>query len=162
MEIGIVEFAVYFAGLDLAKGYLLFDIVDDHQEMLAFIGVRSVLAGDGENGAVVFHYDGWESDWETELLAKGDDEVEILGEGKNGAGFGLSGGGCDCCLLDTAVVEGSSGSSEGDAVSSVAFTIRVGEVRGVDLAVELERLGRVAVEDMSKRFGVAKIVHDVV
>jgi len=30
MEVGIVEFAVYFAGLDLAKGDLFFDVVDDH------------------------------------------------------------------------------------------------------------------------------------
>ena len=65
-------------------------------------------------------------------------------------------------MLDAAVVESSAGSSEGDAVSSVALTVGVGEVRSVDLAVELERLWRFAVEDMSERFGVAEIFHDVV
>ena len=30
-----------------------------------------------------------------EFLAEGDDVVEILGEGKYGAGFSLGGGGCD-------------------------------------------------------------------
>ena len=38
MEIGVVEFAVYLACLDLFEGDLLFDVVDDHQEMLAFLG----------------------------------------------------------------------------------------------------------------------------
>ena len=90
VEIGIVEFAVYFAGLNLAKGDLLFDIIDDHQKMLAFLGVGAVLAGDGDNGAVVFHYDGWESDGEAEFLAECDDKVEILCESKDGSGFGLS------------------------------------------------------------------------
>ncbi len=58
------------------------------------------------------------------------------------------------CLLETAVVESSSGSSEGDAVSS--------EVRSVDLAVELEWLWRCAVEDMSERLCMAEVVHNVV
>ena len=66
-------------------------------------------------------------------------------------------------MLDAAVVESSAGSSEGDAaVSSVALTVGVGEVRSVDIAVELERLWRFAVEDLSERFGVAEIFHDVV
>ncbi len=79
MKVGIVEFAVYFTGLDLAKGDLFFDIVDDHQEMFAFLGMSTVLVGDGDNGAVVFHHDGWKSDEEAEFLAKGDNVVEILG-----------------------------------------------------------------------------------
>ena len=127
MKVGIVEFAVYFTGLDLAKGDLFFAIIDDHQEMFAFLGMSAVLVGDGDNGAIVFHHDGWKSGGEEEFLAEGDNIVEILGESKYGAGFSLGGGGCDCCLLDTAVVESSSGSSEGDAVSSVAFAVYVGE-----------------------------------
>ena len=48
-------------------------------------------------------------------MAEGDDVVEILGESKYGAGLSLGGGGCcDRCFLNTAVVESSSGSSEGD------------------------------------------------
>jgi hypothetical protein len=43
MKVGIVEFAVYFTGLDLAKGDLFFDVVDDHQEMFAFLGMGTVL-----------------------------------------------------------------------------------------------------------------------
>ena len=69
VEIGVVEFAVNFAGLDLAEGDLFFDIVDDHQEMFAFLGMSTVLVGDGDNGAVVFHHDGWKSDEEAEFLA---------------------------------------------------------------------------------------------
>ena len=76
MEVGIVEFAVYFTGLDLATGDLFFDIVDDHQEMFAFLGMGTVLVGDGDNGAVVFHHDGWKSDGEAEFLAEGDNVVE--------------------------------------------------------------------------------------
>ncbi len=119
MKVGVIKLAVYFTGLDLTKGDLFFHTVDDHQEMFAFLGIGTVLVGDGDNGAVVFHHDGWKSDGEAEFLAEGDNVVEILGEGKYGAGFSLGGGGCDRCLLDTAVVESSSGSSEGDAVSSV-------------------------------------------
>ena len=162
MKVGVIKFAVYFTGLDLTKGDLFFDIVDDHQEMFAFLGMGTVLVSDGDNGAVVFHHDGWKRDGEAEFLTEGDDVVEILGEGKYGAGFSLGGGGCDRCLLDTAVVESSSGSSEGDAVSSVAFAVCVGEVRSVDLAVELEWLWCCAVEDMSEGFGMAKVVHNVV
>ena len=138
---------------------MFFDIVYDHQEMFAFLGMGTVLVGDGDNGAVVFHHDGWKSAGEAEFLAEGDNEVEILGEGKYGASFSLGGGGCDRCLLDTAVVESSAGFSEGDAVSSVAFAVCMGEVRSVNLAVELEWLWRCAVEDMSEGFGMAKVVH---
>ena len=45
----------------------------------------------------------------------------------------------------------------------LAFDVLVGEVRSVDLAVELEwLLWRCAVEDMSEGFGMAKVVHNVV
>ncbi len=69
MKVGVIEFAVYFTGLDLAKGDFFFDMVDDHQEMFAFLGMGTVLVGDGDNGAVVFHHDGWKSDGEAEFLA---------------------------------------------------------------------------------------------
>ena len=49
VEIGVVEFAVYFAGLDLAEGDLFFDIVDDHQKVLAFLYMGAVFVGDGDN-----------------------------------------------------------------------------------------------------------------
>ena len=60
VEIGVVEFAVYFAGLDLAEGDLFFDIADDHQKVFAFLCMGAVFVGDGDNCAVVFHHDGWE------------------------------------------------------------------------------------------------------
>jgi hypothetical protein len=44
----------------------------------------------------------------------------------------------------------------------VAFAVCVGEVRSVDLAVELEWLWCCAVEGMSEGFGMAKVVHNVV
>ena len=59
MKVGIVEFSVYFAGLNLTEGKLLLDVVDDHQEMFAFLSMCAVFVGDGDNCAVVFHHDGW-------------------------------------------------------------------------------------------------------
>ena len=53
-----------FAGLDLAEGDLFFDIVDDHQKVLAFLCMGTVFVDDCDNGAVVFHHDGWEGDGE--------------------------------------------------------------------------------------------------
>jgi hypothetical protein len=77
MKVRVIKFAVYFTGLDLTKGDLFFDIVDDHQEMFAFLGMGTVLVGDGDNGAVVvFHHNGWKSDGEAEFLAEGDNVVE--------------------------------------------------------------------------------------
>ena len=54
VEICVVEFAVYFAGLDLPEGDLFFDIVDDHQKVLAFLCMGTVFVDDCDYGAVVF------------------------------------------------------------------------------------------------------------
>jgi hypothetical protein len=59
MKVDIVEFTVYFAGLDLTEGNLFLDVVDDHQETFTFLSVCAVFVGDGDSGAVVFHHDGW-------------------------------------------------------------------------------------------------------
>ena len=58
MEVRVVQFPEDLASLDLAEGDLLFDIVEDHQEMLAFLCVVGVGVGEGNYGAVVLHDDG--------------------------------------------------------------------------------------------------------
>ena len=60
MEIRVVQFAVYLVSLDLAEGYLLFDVVEHHEEMFAFLGVAGFRFSEGYYGAVVFHDDGRE------------------------------------------------------------------------------------------------------
>ena len=79
MHVGSVEFSVDLACFDLAEVDLFLDVVDYHQEMLAFLGVTSVVVGHSYNCAIVFHYDGWELQRDAQFLAKGDDEVEFLG-----------------------------------------------------------------------------------
>jgi hypothetical protein len=59
VEIGVVECAVYFAGLDLPEGDLFFDIVDDHQKVFAFLCMGAVFIGDGDDCAVVFRWEGY-------------------------------------------------------------------------------------------------------
>ena len=59
VEIRVVELAVDLSGLYLSKGNLLLDIIDDHQEMFAFLGKCTFVIGDGDDRAVVFHNDGW-------------------------------------------------------------------------------------------------------
>ena len=46
-----------FASLDLAEGYLLFDVVEHYEKMLAFLGVAGFRVGEGYYGTVVFHDD---------------------------------------------------------------------------------------------------------
>ena len=58
MEIRVVQFAVYFVSFDLAEGYLLFDVVEYHEKVFAFLGITGFRVGEGYHGAVVFHYDG--------------------------------------------------------------------------------------------------------
>ena len=103
VKIGVVKFAVYLACLDLSKGYLLFDIIDDHQEVLEFLGIACVIVGHCNDGTVVFHDDCREFEGYLEFLAESDDEVDFFGEGKDSTGLcvgrgcsdGLEGeGGC--------------------------------------------------------------------
>jgi hypothetical protein len=46
------------------------------------------------------------------FLTESDDEVEFLGQGENGAGFGVGGGCSDGCLFNAAVVECARGAVE--------------------------------------------------
>ena len=78
MQIGVVQFSEDLAGFDLAEGDLLFDVIDDHQEMLAFLGVSGIVVGHRDNGAVVLHDDSGEFERDLEFLAESDDEVEFL------------------------------------------------------------------------------------
>ena len=59
MEIRVVQFAVYLVSLDLAEGYLLFDVVKYHEKVFAFLGVTGFRVGEGYYRTVVLHYDGW-------------------------------------------------------------------------------------------------------
>ena len=91
MEVGVIEFAVNLASLYLSEGDLFFDVVDDHQEMFAFLGKCTFIIGDGDCRAVVFHNDGWWSEWEAEFLAECNEIIEVFGESKDSAGLCLSG-----------------------------------------------------------------------
>ena len=58
MEIRVVQFAVYLVSLDLAEGYLLFDVIEYHEKVFAFLCITGFRIGEGHHGAVVLHYDG--------------------------------------------------------------------------------------------------------
>ena len=85
-----VELSVDLAGFDLAKVNLCFDVVNDHQEMFAFLGVAGVVVRHSDDSAIVFHDDSWEFQGDAQFLAKCDDEIEFLGEGEYCSGFGMS------------------------------------------------------------------------
>jgi len=55
VHVGIVELAVDLSCLDLTEGYLLLNIVEYHQEMLAFLGISRIVVGHSDNRAVVLH-----------------------------------------------------------------------------------------------------------
>ena len=59
VEVRIVECAIDLAGLDLSKGNSLFDVIDDHQKMFAFLGMCTVIIGDSYDCTVFFHNHGW-------------------------------------------------------------------------------------------------------
>ena len=61
------------------------------EEMLAFLRVAGVAVGHGHHGTVVLHDDGGKCKGDMKLLADGDEEVELLGQSKDGASFCMSG-----------------------------------------------------------------------
>ena len=69
MEVGVVEFPEDLAGFNLSEGDLLFDVVDGHQEMLAFLCVAGIVVGHCYDCAVVLHDDSGEFEWDMEFLA---------------------------------------------------------------------------------------------
>ena len=89
VKVGVVELAEDLASFDLARRDLLFDVVEHHEEMLTFLRVAGVTVGHGHHGAVVLHDDGGEFKGDVQLLADGDEKVEFLGQGEDGAGFGM-------------------------------------------------------------------------
>ena len=93
MEVDIIEFAVDLASLDLAERDLLLDLVENHEEMLALLGIDSVVVGHCDDCAVVLHNDGGEMERNAEFLEEGDKKVDFLDdEGEDGAGFGVGRG----------------------------------------------------------------------
>ena len=60
VEVGIIEFAVDLSSLDLAEGDLLLDINENHEEMLALLGICSVIVGHCDDCTIVLHNDGRE------------------------------------------------------------------------------------------------------
>ena len=93
--------------LHLAEGDLFLDEVDDHQEVLSFLGMgTAVVVGDSDNGAVVLHDDGREgNNGDAQFLAEGDKVVEVSGESKDGAGLCLGRGRGDGGLFDATIVK---------------------------------------------------------
>ena len=138
MEVRIVEFPVDLASFNLAEGDLLLDIIDNHEKVFAFLGISGVVIRHSDDRAIVLHNDGGEFQGDTELLAEGDDKVEVFGEGEYGAGFGMGRRGCDGSLFDAAVVKCTVSAIEGYGITGMAFTIRVEEVRSVDLTIKAE------------------------
>ena len=53
----LLSFPYFFARFDLTEGDLLLDIVENHEERLAFLCVAGVTVGHGDDRAVVFHDD---------------------------------------------------------------------------------------------------------
>lgn len=87
VEVSIIEFAVDFPGLNLTDGDLLFDVVEDHQEMFAFLGIGCVIVGHGDYSAVILHNDGGELHGDVELLQEGNEKVEFFGECEDRTGL---------------------------------------------------------------------------
>ena len=79
MKVSIVELAKDLASFDLSKGDLLLHVVEDHQEMLAFLCVAGVVVSHCHDCTVVLHDDSRELEWDVEFLAKSDEKVEFLG-----------------------------------------------------------------------------------
>ena len=69
VHVGVVEFSVYLTCFDLAEGNLLLDIIEDHEEVLAFLRVAGVTIGHGDDRAVILHDDGGKFQVYVELLA---------------------------------------------------------------------------------------------
>ena len=84
--------------------------------MLAFLGMGAVVGGDSDYGAVVFHDDCREGDWEAQFLAEGDEVVENV--------------------ATAVVIECATGAGEGYGVSGVSSAVGISEVGGVHLAVQ--------------------------
>ncbi len=57
VHVGVVEFSIYLARFDLTEGNLLLDIVENHDEVLAFLCVAGVTVGHCDDRAVIFHDD---------------------------------------------------------------------------------------------------------
>ena len=104
---------------------MFLNVVEDHQEVLALLGISRVVVGHCDDGAIVLHDDCREFEGDSELLTEGDEEIEFLGEGENCSGLGVGGRGCNRGLFDAAVVEGSGCAAERDVVSGVSFAVRV-------------------------------------
>ena len=79
----LVELPVDLACLDLSQCDLLFNVIEDHQEVFALLRVSGVAVGRGNNCAVVLHK--FESD--LQFLAECDEEVEFFDEGEDGESF---------------------------------------------------------------------------
>ena len=58
VHVGIVEFSIYLARFDFAEGDLRLDMVENQEEVLAFLCVASVTVRHGDDRAVAFHDDG--------------------------------------------------------------------------------------------------------
>ena len=112
-------------GLDLTEGDLFLHIVDDHHEMLTFLGVCAIVVGHGDYGAVVLHDDRGEVKRYSKFLAESDDEVDFLGEGEDCPSFGVSRRSCNRSLLGAAIVKCTVGTVERYCVTCVAFAVRV-------------------------------------
>ena len=112
MHIGRVQFSVDLARFDLAEVDLFFDVVDDHQEMFAFLGVSAIIIRHSDDSAIVFHDDGGEFEGDAQFLAKSDDEIEFLRKSEYCPGFGMGGGGGDGGLLYAAVIKRAGGTVE--------------------------------------------------
>jgi hypothetical protein len=104
---------------------LFLNVVEDHQEVLALLGISRVVVGHCDDGAIVLHDDYREFEGDPELLTESDEEIEFLGQGENCSGLGVGGRGCNRGLFDAAVRKGSGSATERYVVSGVSFAVRV-------------------------------------
>ena len=83
MEVGIIEFAVDLASLNLAERDLFLDILENHEEMLALLGIGSVVVGTAMLSSIMMA--GRERD--AKFFEEGCEVLDFLHEGEDGAGF---------------------------------------------------------------------------
>ena len=126
MHVCCVQFAEDLSSFNLVQYDLFLNVVQNHQEVLTLLGISRVVVGHCDDGAIVFHYDGGKFEGDPELLTEGDEEIELLGQGEYCASLSVGGRGCNRSLLDTAVVEGASSTTERDVVvSGVSLAVRM-------------------------------------
>ena len=87
MHVRIVELSVDLPRFNLGQGYLFLDVIEYHQEVLAFLCISGVVVSHRNDRTVVFHDNGGELERYLQFLTESDKKVEFFCEGEDGPSF---------------------------------------------------------------------------